>query len=517
MTTRLRSPVSLSSTSLACLLSAVTHTAQAALNDLVRIVGVATDSEGYFAEGAEGNDLPLEDAKIMIANSPLARLADCKTRRKTIGMVILSNPALTELAEEKGFGPGLAEWTDGVDCKESPPSGDFTVFYSTCSMTMFVGPVEDPFQIMRWTVPPESSEAEMVIVDSERTLKLKLESALEQLKEQGNTGKMATASVTPLGEKRTMSLPGGEYETELHRVEYVGRMSPLMQAQSQDLMTTTKVSLDMIKVESTGTAWIAADVPGLDVIRAFYDNFERYAATAAGTGSLMGGMVQQMSKVAAFGLPLSGTQTSKVGIDLSASQSATLLPFLSGSSNIFAGGMESTSGSTIKDVRAAPWAGTDLCAATVIPEGLEVVDLNETMTAASPQAAPGAESAEAKAAMDRAMQEVGRAMDQMTPQQKAMMQNLGLGIPGASARGGAAAASKSASSAELMTGDVTQSVQRHLKALGYDPGNTDGNATTETVIAISQFQAEKGLEVTGEASPQLLGILSAEADRRRGN
>jgi peptidoglycan hydrolase-like protein with peptidoglycan-binding domain len=71
------------------------------------------------------------------------------------------------------------------------------------------------------------------------------------------------------------------------------------------------------------------------------------------------------------------------------------------------------------------------------------------------------------------------------------------------------------SSADLTTGDLTQSVQQHLKALGYDPGNTDGDLSTDTVIAISQFQAEKGLQVTGEVTPQLLGILGAEVDARQ--
>ena len=36
----------------------------------------------------------------------------------------------------------------------------------------------------------------------------------------------------------------------------------------------------------------------------------------------------------------------------------------------------------------------------------------------------------------------------------------------------------------------------------------------ETTIAISQFQAEKGMKVTGEVTPQLIGILAAEVDRR---
>jgi len=32
-------------------------------------------------------------------------------------------------------------------------------------------------------------------------------------------------------------------------------------------------------------------------------------------------------------------------------------------------------------------------------------------------------------------------------------------------------------------------------------------------IAISQFQASKGMKPTGEVSPQLLGILAAEIDK----
>ena len=56
---------------------------------------------------------------------------------------------------------------------------------------------------------------------------------------------------------------------------------------------------------------------------------------------------------------------------------------------------------------------------------------------------------------------------------------------------------------------LTQIIQRDLSTLGYDPGNTDGEATVETAIAISKFQSENALEVTGEASPQLAGIIKA--------
>ena len=69
-------------------------------------------------------------------------------------------------------------------------------------------------------------------------------------------------------------------------------------------------------------------------------------------------------------------------------------------------------------------------------------------------------------------------------------------------------------SAPVVADDLTQMVQQDLSALGYDPGSTDGEMTMQTAIAISKFQAEYDLEVTGEASPQLAGILkAAERDR----
>lgn len=57
--------------------------------------------------------------------------------------------------------------------------------------------------------------------------------------------------------------------------------------------------------------------------------------------------------------------------------------------------------------------------------------------------------------------------------------------------------------------DLTRMAQQELVALGYDVDNTDGEPTTKTIVAISKFQAEHDMEVTGEASPQLIGALRA--------
>jgi len=56
---------------------------------------------------------------------------------------------------------------------------------------------------------------------------------------------------------------------------------------------------------------------------------------------------------------------------------------------------------------------------------------------------------------------------------------------------------------------LIQSIETDLAALGYQPGPVDGVETVETQIAISQFQADNQLEVTGNASPQLAGIIKS--------
>jgi hypothetical protein len=63
--------------------------------------------------------------------------------------------------------------------------------------------------------------------------------------------------------------------------------------------------------------------------------------------------------------------------------------------------------------------------------------------------------------------------------------------------------------------NLVKIIQGHLTTLGYDPGNTDGDLTKATVVAISKYQAANGMEVTGEATPQLAGILAAAVDAQK--
>lgn len=53
--------------------------------------------------------------------------------------------------------------------------------------------------------------------------------------------------------------------------------------------------------------------------------------------------------------------------------------------------------------------------------------------------------------------------------------------------------------------DLTKIIQQDLVTLGYNPGSTDGEATVETIIAVSKFRAEHALGAIGEITPQLGG------------
>lgn len=64
----------------------------------------------------------------------------------------------------------------------------------------------------------------------------------------------------------------------------------------------------------------------------------------------------------------------------------------------------------------------------------------------------------------------------------------------------------------LVETDLVRMIQLDLVTLGYDPGNTDGILSRATVVAITQFEAASGMEVTGQATPQLAGRLQAAVD-----
>jgi hypothetical protein len=75
---------------------------------------------------------------------------------------------------------------------------------------------------------------------------------------------------------------------------------------------------------------------------------------------------------------------------------------------------------------------------------------------------------------------------------------------------------QTAPASETGSDELTQRIQRDLVALGYEPGSISGEMTVDTAVAISKFQAENDMDVTGSVSPQLAGILAARVSAMRG-
>ena len=70
----------------------------------------------------------------------------------------------------------------------------------------------------------------------------------------------------------------------------------------------------------------------------------------------------------------------------------------------------------------------------------------------------------------------------------------------------------SATGADNISSDVglVKMIQLELIRVGYDLENVEGVLDKSTIVAITKFQANKGMEITGKPSPQLAGILQAE-------
>lgn len=58
-------------------------------------------------------------------------------------------------------------------------------------------------------------------------------------------------------------------------------------------------------------------------------------------------------------------------------------------------------------------------------------------------------------------------------------------------------------------------VQSNLAALGYNPGPVDGVAGAQTRAAVRQYQADNGLSVNGNISPELAQDIYGKAQARQ--
>jgi hypothetical protein len=247
-----------------------------------------------------------------------------------------------------------------------------------------------------------------------------------------------------------------------------------------------------MNMATTGYGYFSKDVPGFDLLEEFYQRFAEGISFEKGGGSLFGGLMNTWVEVLERGVPLEMDQTVSTSMAGMGSLSASSRSLLKVSSLQLA---------DLPD---------DFCTMALTPDHFAVNDVGMGMSGMT--VTPGGSPSGAGAEGQSGMSSLGGLMDMLNSAGQ-----QGFAVPEqqqapAANPAGQAAKRSGPSSSELMTDNVTQSVQLHLEALGYDVGNTSGDLDTTTIISISQFQAEKGMEVTGEVSPQLLGVLGAAVD-----
>lgn len=365
-------------------------------------------------------------------------------------------------------------------CKGKEPfsTAPFKITYAQCRMTM-----DSAGQMLDIVIPPGGTEGKMDVVDfgTNEAMRINLQRDLAGTAAVLGSGWSNTVDMKSLGSGGSVA----GYPTTKFQFSYSGGLGGA---------GGTASGAGMVSTTSSGFSWVSDQVDGIEIVQDFYRTFTQEIDSTQGSGSFMSGLISNLVVMLEKGMPMKMEQTveSKVaGMSMASGRSS----------------ME------VYNVRRVALPN-DWCGQDFIPAGMPITDVNEQINQAMGQA----NDPETAAAMSDAQKQMNEAMQQMTPEQRAMMEKMGLGnIMGGTAPAAAAApAATKSSNAATSTGEdpyysdnVTQMVQRQLKALGYDPGNTDGAESMQTSIAISQFQAESKMKVTGKASPQLAGVLSA--------
>ncbi len=446
--------------------------------DGVRITGTNTD----FAEQNRGT------AAMSIAKMELCSMEGMVTVAAALRSITSRmDPRLGSLASQAGASiPSEQDLFDAMNelCKEKEPftTAPFNITYAQCRMTM-----DSAGQMLDIVIPPGGTEGRMDVADfgSNEAMRVLLKRDLAATAEVVGHGWSNTVDMKSLGS-------GGEvagYPTTKYQFTYSGGLGGGV-APGAGMVSTT----------SSGFSWISDKVDGIDVVQDFYRTFTSEIDATQGSGSFMSGLISNLVVMLENGMPLKMDQTveSKVaGMSM-------------------AGGRSTMEVYTVRRVKLPDdWCGQDF-----LPPGMPITDVNEQINQAMGQSG----DSETAAAMSDMQKQMDEAFKNLTPEQRKMMEGMGLdklmggqkAAPAAAPTGAAAAGSAAQPKAAAKTAadpyysdNTTQMVQRQLKALGYDPGNTDGKESLQTSIAISQFQAENNMPVTGKATPQLAGVLSA--------
>lgn len=262
-----------------------------------------------------------------------------------------------------GIDPGSSEYNDitgAVDkfFDSSRPQDreikreSYVITYLPCMMWMAT-----PTHSTAIRLPPGESQANMEIVDRNTREAFAIELNRESTATSAATGSDWSSGINMTPRSGRESLLG--FDTREYSFESGGGLGNQGRAATspQDIGSSASGSGlgAMVSVNNSGTAWVAEDVPGMDIVMDFYETFSREISAEQGDSSFFGGMIKNLVGMFQHGMPLHIVQST---------QSKVL-------------GKTQMSGTSESWVTSVGVYSRDIeqCSATTIPEGYEVTQM----------------------------------------------------------------------------------------------------------------------------------------------
>jgi hypothetical protein len=383
-----------------------------------------------------------------------------------------------------------------------------TFVYSHCRLAGQSGPYS-----MDIHLPPGNGDGTMSIADhnERQVMRMTMKRNLQAASAGTGEGWSSGINMSMIGQGSKLGYPTNQYNFDYTMGLGLGGFGEMGQDDMSQIASPQMLG-NLVSVKVSGTAHLAQCIPGGNILTEYHERLARELSFDDSSMGAFAGLVKNQVGMLERGIPL----------DITSKTSGRIagMPMVMGTDRTIITGF---------DVVPLP---ADWCTASLMPDDYEVIDIdqqvNEALSAGRSGSAGGGMTAEQQTQMNDAMRQVNDAMNSMTPEQKAAIENSGLGgllggmlggqpeeAPAATPKPSDQAAQQrrsTPSSRELQGSSLTQTAQNYLQALGFDPGKADGEMSLETIIAISQFQSENGMEVTGEVTPQLIGLLAARVD-----
>jgi len=235
------------------------------------------------------------------------------------GLENVADLGLSMALHRLGIDPGSSEYNDITSAvnefwesaqpqEQEVERSDHIIVYLSCMMEM-----STPTQSMAIRLPPGESIAYMESYDSStgEGFVMELNRELDKTSALTGAGWNSGINMTPTGTSESYI----GYEAEVYTFEYSGGLGNKGGVASSPEAAASQGGLagiaSMVSVTNSGTAWVSDEVPGVDIVRTFYENFSNTISAGQDSESFYGGLMKSMVGMLQYGMPLHTSQTTQ--------------------------------------------------------------------------------------------------------------------------------------------------------------------------------------------------------------